>query len=577
MLLSAAGSASASTDSASCSTASSGEVGRASGSSANGPSGVVVMSPTLTRAQRPSGRRVGRLRGCPTPLSPAPPGPAPSPARTPAPSGSPAAHHAACSSTRPAAGCCSSGPGTTPIRWARCGRWTWPPGRRRPSPTRTRCSRAGRSSCPPPSGRGASAAARVPAASSATPPTATPPLRPSPLSSRLWLADLVGGGGVRELASAGAVIDPRPDPTGTWVAYAAEGALHVVAADGSQAKVLATAEKEQVLWGVAEFVAAEEMNRFRGYWWAPDGRSLLAARVDNGPVQRWYVADPAHPDRPAAEHRYPVAGSDNAEVTLHVLSLDGARVDVTWDRSAYPYVVRASWSEAGCVLQVMSRDQRRALGARARPGDRRHDGAARAVRRGLGRRRRRRPGPAAGRPSRRHRRPRRHPAARGRRRARHPSRAAGRGSGLGLRGRGPPRGHRRPRPPAALAVDPRHRRRAADRRGRLRHRPPRGRNAGRRRPVGVPAAAGRRRHVAGSPPGRHVVRRDPARGRLADLLPGRRRRARGRGRAAAATTCPARRCRCSWTRTAGRTTARSSTCRSAGARSSGSPTAASPS
>ena len=55
MLLSAAGSASASTDSASCSTASSGEVGRASGSSANGPSGVVVMSPTLTRAQRPSG------------------------------------------------------------------------------------------------------------------------------------------------------------------------------------------------------------------------------------------------------------------------------------------------------------------------------------------------------------------------------------------------------------------------------------------------------------------------------------------------------------------------------------------
>jgi dipeptidyl-peptidase-4 len=187
------------------------------------------------------------------------------------------------------------------------------------------------------------------------------------LSSRLWVADLVGGSGVRELASAGAVIDPRPDPTGTWVAYAAEGALHVVAADGSQAKVLATAEKEQVVWGVAEFVAAEEMNRFRGYWWAPDGRSVLAARVDNGPVQRWYVADPAHPDQPAAEHRYPVAGSDNAEVTLHVLSLDGARVDVTWDRSEYPYVVRASWSEAGCVLQVMSRDQRRALVLRLDP------------------------------------------------------------------------------------------------------------------------------------------------------------------------------------------------------------------
>src|SRR4051794_22436478 len=180
------------------------------------------------------------------------------------------------------------------------------------------------------------------------------------LSSRLWVADLVGDGGVRELASAGAVIDPRPDPTGTWVAYAADGALHVVSVDGSRATALASAEKEHVTWGVAEFVAAEEMNRFRGYWWAPDGGSVLAARVDNGPVPRWYGGDPAHPETPPAEHRYPVAGSDDAEVTQHVLSLDGERVDVTWDRSAFPYLVRVSWSEAGCVLQVMSRDQRTA-------------------------------------------------------------------------------------------------------------------------------------------------------------------------------------------------------------------------
>ncbi len=178
------------------------------------------------------------------------------------------------------------------------------------------------------------------------------------LSSRLWVADLVGGDGVRELAAAGAVIDPRPDPTGTWVAYAAEGALHVAPVDGSQPRVLATAEKEHVTWGVAEFVAAEEMDRSRGYWWSPDGTAVLAARVDNGPVPTWYVADPAHPERPAAELRYPVAGSDDAAVTLHVLDLAGDRVDVSWDREAFPYLVRASWSLGGAVVQVMSRDQR---------------------------------------------------------------------------------------------------------------------------------------------------------------------------------------------------------------------------
>ena len=38
----------------------------------------------------------------------------------------------------------------------------------------------------------------------------------------------------------------------------------------------------------------------RGYWWAPDGASLLVARVDENPVQRWHIADPANPARPAA-------------------------------------------------------------------------------------------------------------------------------------------------------------------------------------------------------------------------------------------------------------------------------------
>ena len=56
----------------------------------------------------------------------------------------------------------------------------------------------------------------------------------------------------------------------------------------------------------------------RGYWWSPDGDALLVARVDDAPVQRWYIADPAHPDRapdggglPRRRHRN--AGVDPAD------------------------------------------------------------------------------------------------------------------------------------------------------------------------------------------------------------------------------------------------------------------------
>src|SRR5205823_12932763 len=86
---------------------------------------------------------------------------------------------------------------------------------------------------------------------------------------------------------------------------------------------LAEPEKEHVTYGLADFAAAEELDRHRGHWWAPTSDALLVARVDGGPVQVWHVGDPEHPERPPAEHRYPAAGTDNAVVGLGLVGLDG--------------------------------------------------------------------------------------------------------------------------------------------------------------------------------------------------------------------------------------------------------------
>lgn len=181
------------------------------------------------------------------------------------------------------------------------------------------------------------------------------------LSGRLFTAELRAGT-ARELRTPGPVIDPRPSPDGRHVAYVAEGALRVVSAEGADDRALTSPEGEDVAYGLAEFVAAEEMSRSRGFWWSPESDRLLVARVDDTPVRRWWISDPAHPEREPHHVRYPAAGTPNADVRLFVVDLAGARTEVSWDRARCPYLARVHWSAAGApLLLVQARDQRAQL------------------------------------------------------------------------------------------------------------------------------------------------------------------------------------------------------------------------
>jgi dipeptidyl-peptidase-4 len=178
------------------------------------------------------------------------------------------------------------------------------------------------------------------------------------VGERLLVADLVGGA-VRELDAAGPAFDPRPDPSGRRVAYVADGALHVIDLSTGVDIELAADPDPDVRWGLAEFIAAEEMGRLRGYWWAPDGERLLAARVDERAVLTWHLSSPVDPSTASRTVRYPQAGTTNADVSLHVVSIDGASTEVSWDRSGFEYVAAVGWSKEGPPLAlVQSRDQR---------------------------------------------------------------------------------------------------------------------------------------------------------------------------------------------------------------------------
>ena len=71
-------------------------------------------------------------------------------------------------------------------------------------------------------------------------------------------------------------IDPHLSPSGALVAFVIAGDIYVVDAAANTPnetvrRITYDGGKNGVFNGLADFIAQEEMDRYRGYWWRPDG------------------------------------------------------------------------------------------------------------------------------------------------------------------------------------------------------------------------------------------------------------------------------------------------------------------
>ncbi len=178
----------------------------------------------------------------------------------------------------------------------------------------------------------------------------------SVLGGSVVIIDLISGVATMPPIEPG-VFDVRLSPDGSTISYLRDSSLCVASLTGGE-RVIASESNETVSWGNAEFIAAEEMGRFRGYWWSPDSQSIAACRVDVSSINVWHIADPAHPELPATEHRYPAAGTPNASVSLHIISVATATATPVELSGNWEYLNTVSWNGAGLIAQTQTRDQK---------------------------------------------------------------------------------------------------------------------------------------------------------------------------------------------------------------------------
>lgn len=194
-----------------------------------------------------------------------------------------------------------------------------------------------------------------------------------PLGGDLHLVTLTPAGPqTRQLTQSDAFeYDARVSPGGRYVSLIRDGALYAIElATGKEQRLSPPAQPDKaVSYGVAEFVAQEEMSRYTGYWWSPDDRFVAYTRVDESGVQIIPRFDIAADKVTVIEQRYPRAGEPNAIVDLFVREIStGTENEIAWRQKAWgaasdQYLARVHWTkphegaEPQLVVESVGRDQ----------------------------------------------------------------------------------------------------------------------------------------------------------------------------------------------------------------------------
>ncbi|MEO5773890.1 MAG: DPP IV N-terminal domain-containing protein [Sphingomicrobium sp.] len=171
-----------------------------------------------------------------------------------------------------------------------------------------------------------------------------------PLDGDLYLAALDGK--VKRLTnSKDSELNPEVSPKGRFVSFVRDQKLWVGPIAGSTRAI--TPGGGNVHYGEAEFVAQEELDRFKGYWWSPDDRRIAVQWFDEGNVGVVTRTAIGAEETKVFEQRYPAAGTPNVVPHLLVMTPDGkSKVTVDLGPDKDVYLARVDWAKDGKALFV---------------------------------------------------------------------------------------------------------------------------------------------------------------------------------------------------------------------------------
>lgn len=140
--------------------------------------------------------------------------------------------------------------------------------------------------------------------------------------------------------------DIKLSPKGTFISFVREQNLYVMNVATGEETAITAGGGRLIKYGMAEFVAQEEMSRTTGYWWSPDESSIAFTKVDMAPVGVITRSEIYADSIKMIEQRYPLAGTANVTIELAVFKF--ASKKTTWldlGNNKDFYLPRVQWQK----------------------------------------------------------------------------------------------------------------------------------------------------------------------------------------------------------------------------------------
>jgi dipeptidyl-peptidase-4 len=149
-------------------------------------------------------------------------------------------------------------------------------------------------------------------------------------------------------------------PNGEFLSYVRDGDLyyrHITKPNKDELRVTFDATVT-LSNGAADFLAAEEMHRFKGHWWSANEALLFFSKVDESQVE---ISNRLEVDAQGSRtiaQRYPYAGAANPSVSLWQYDLKTGKQQEIWRNSEeHAYLARVNADQGGLYIQCQDRLQ----------------------------------------------------------------------------------------------------------------------------------------------------------------------------------------------------------------------------